>query len=186
MSDEITQKYGLNPVEIRMNDLGGDFAIGTSGGPGAVNLNTQFFTPERVAKYGKEWDGMTVGASRDDPQKTAESIIAHEIGHSAVGQILGQGPVGTKRSKAVKEWMARWQHIQDVIQKHYDAQHTEGGSAISAYGQEDTSEFAAEAFAALRLGPTTHGWPENEAKAMANAKSLWDELFAIGIWKPKA
>ena len=118
LADSVMKQYGLHPVRVEMNDLGADHAIGVSGGRTHINLNSKFFTPENMAKYAKEWDGLTVGADKDDPQKTAAGIILHELGHVAMRQIQGESPEGTRRDQKVKEYDARWQEIEDLAREH--------------------------------------------------------------------
>ena len=183
LADSVMKQYGLHPVRVEMNDLGADHAIGVSGGRTHINLNSKFFTPENMAKYAKEWDGLTVGADKDDPQKTAAGIILHELGHVAMRQIQGESPEGTRRNKKVKEYDARWQEIEDLAREHWDRQHNGKGqgSPVSAYGQDNPAEFAAEAFVAQHLG-TGAGWTaENRASGLPNAKAFWEALIAKGV-----
>ena len=183
LADSVMKQYGLHPVRVEMNDLGADHAIGVSGGRTHINLNSKFFTPENMAKYAKEWDGLTVGADKDDPQKTAAGIILHEFGHVAMRQIQGESPEGTRRNKKVKEYDARWQEIEDLAREHWDRQHNGKGqgSPVSAYGQDNPAEFAAEAFVAQHLG-TGAGWTaENRASGLPNAKAFWEALIAKGV-----
>jgi hypothetical protein len=178
-ADTIIKKFGLSPIKIITDDLTGH-AMARSGGPNNVVVDTNNFTPENIAKYGKEWHGISVGADPDDPEKTAQSLIAHEIGHSAVHQIVGQPPVGSNRTKAYREWKEHFAKVHDTIQRYYDKANGGGVTPISVYAQEDPSEFAAEAFAAMHLGPPDFGhmkeWME---PAQRHAEALWDELFKL-------
>ncbi len=182
LTDSIVKQYGLHPIKVEMNDLGGDFAIGTAGGHTHINLNKKFFTPENMAKFAKEWEGMNVGSVADDPQKTAAGIILHEIGHVVMHQVQGQPPEGTRRNKKVREYYDRWQKVEDLAFKHYDRQHNGEYAAVSPYGQDDSHEFAAEAFVAQHLGATSKGaHPDFAEKGLANSKMFWDEMLAMGI-----
>src|SRR5262245_26007174 len=57
-ANEIGQKFGLKPVEVRMDALSGDHAIGRGAGPGAIVLNEKHWTQEGLTKWGNEWDGF--------------------------------------------------------------------------------------------------------------------------------
>jgi len=178
--DEIAQQYGLDPVEVRMNDLGTDHALGTAGGRTHINLNEKFFTPENLAKWAKEWHGMTVGADKDDPQATAEAVILHELGHVMMHQIEGQSPQGTSRSKAVQAHTKHWRAVQDLAEEYHAKQNGGNVWPVSVYGQENPSEFAAEAFAAAHLGQVAKSGTEAQRQqALDHAKEFWQKLRAL-------
>lgn len=180
LADEVAKQYGLHPIRVEMNDLGGDYALGTAGGRTHVNLNSAFFTPEKLAKYAKEWDGALVGAHADDPQATARAVILHEIGHVAMRQIQGQSPQGTRRNKAVREYDERWQAIEDLADEYHKKQDEHW--PVSVYAQEAANEFAAEAFAAQHLDEMTGAGPEDKrAWALNHAKEFWEKLRAFGV-----
>ena len=181
LSDQITKKYELAPVKIHYDDLSGDYGMARGSGPNGITLNTAHFTPEGLKKYGKEWRGTSVGSDPDDTDKTAAAIIAHEIGHAAMSQVLQKGvKTGGPRSKAGKASSA-WQHkVFDLVQDYYDRQNGKDVWPVSVYGQEDMYEFAAEAFAAMHLGGSADGGSEeNREQALAHAKEFWNKMFGL-------
>jgi hypothetical protein len=151
-ADGIVKKYGMTPVKVSEMDGVGD--ILAFAGRDGITINSDHWTPERIAKYEKEWTGLAVDA-------TPEGVLTHELGHAAFAQINQH----------------HFRRAEDLAQKFYDESNGTDIFPPSPYAQENSHEWAAEAFNAVHLGRVADIGPkEKQAESLAHCQKFWEEM----------
>jgi hypothetical protein len=123
----------------------------------ALYLNAHYFQdPEKLRVHFENWKGLQV-------EPTLTGTIIHECGHILANQVLQKA--GARK-------------FNNVLKKHLsDLNGIWNYESPSSYGQENTSEFLAEAFVAHYLGK--HAWDpigEFGTMSMATSNAVWTAM----------
>jgi hypothetical protein len=121
-----------------------------------LRLNRSSWTEQGLDAYRKDWEGITVDAD-------VEGVVMHELGHMLAGRVMGV--VGADK-------------VNEIHDRYISERDNPGSEeAPSVYGQENSSEFAAEAFVAYLTGKTATN-PEWHDSALANSRGFWEAMLA--------
>lgn len=144
-----------------------DHSLAIATGAGML-ISNKHWNAKRLAEYQKEWDGLQV-----DP--SPEGIVTHEFGHFLAKQ--ADKTNGGKNFKKVRLGMKEM-HESDMQYK-----------PPSVYGQENDSEFQAEAFVvtrAVRKGKTlTHFNKDWAAECISNSNKVTEFIESFLLPKKK-
>jgi hypothetical protein len=154
--DELIAQYPL-VGHVRISAIAlGDHALAITG-KNSVLLNADQWTPEVLARHEKEWDGLVVDSSK-------RGVVTHEFGHVYFHTM--QDIIGFHEAIA-------------IVYRHAGIENENQGiwnyRTVSPYGQENSSEFIAEAFAAYHFGRAS---ADNEIcrSGLSIAYDMWSEL----------
>lgn len=121
----------------------------------AVYLNPHYWMDKgKLKKHQEEWHEAVVDSS-------IAGVLIHEVGHILDGQVLRK--LGSKKynaliGKYLRDFSGIW-----------------NDESPSAYGQENVSEFMAEAFSAYYLNKMLFN-NDIGRKSFENCKALWTEM----------
>lgn len=133
-----------------------------------VYLNEEYWTDlEKFAKVAKDWHEARVTTD-------FAGVIIHEVGHILTSQVLTK--LGARKFNA-------------LLEKYLGAGNFDSipnWVSPSAYGQENVSEFTAEAFASFYLGRHAMESPnELNLQAVTACRELWTEFNKVLHGKPR-
>ena len=153
------------PSLAHINVTSGDWMVGTdilaSKSKTTLQLNPSVWNPARLAAHADEWTGLMV-------EPSVPGIVVHEMGHILDGQardVLG--------IDAYTELVHRYNPDAYTAREAISLE-----IAPSIYGQEESGEYMAEAFAAHWFDKAADGYPLQWG-GLRTSHALWDELDEI-------
>ncbi len=145
----------LNKFEVQLGEWMEGTDVHATKGLYDMTLNPGMWkNPEKLKAHEKEWNGLIVDSS-------IEGVVTHEMGHVLGNRILRA--IGADAYNAI---LAR--HLEDLG-------NIASGESASVYGQENTSEFEAEAFVAMVTGKAEAG--AFSEQGLKTARSYWADLL---------